>query len=228
MYFPDFWNSLRTLEIITETELSPLEDDNSLVDLNTDNIIDIQDLFEPKFVIIFTLGIPVLVRYYPIVEIAEAGTEGIASFVIYVDQFYKVERQDNLLRLIHPRNVPADDWSIEWSDTAFMEIKQVPNITIEEMEQKIISYINSNRYYSTFHHQPSEEKDIPYVTFSLADGFEWDSIITSIQIKDNENGGVFVITSQSTLAALENLNSRFRSFIKTLEVLDLENATSTN
>jgi len=131
-----------------------------------------------------------------------------------------VEQRDNLLRI-----TPFWEKSTSLSES-FMEIKQIPNTTIEEMEQMVINSTDFSRYYDTFHNQPTA--DSPFASFTLYDGFDGNNIVTNIYIKDNKNEGVFVVTTQHTIEATEGIGVRFRASLKTLEVLDLENAIIKN
>lgn len=209
-----FLNALRTMEIIPVSSLSFLICDDISENPYSDGSISIQNLFEPKWVMIFVEGTPELIRYYPFGEIMESGTSGIVSYVIFIENFYQAEQHGNRL-LVTPNNTQAD-----WSDI-FMEIRQVPNISVEESEREIINAIDFNRYYDTSHMYPTEE--FSFVRFIFYEGTEWNSIITNIYIRDNTQGGVFVITTQYTIEAkaIGNTGVRFRSFLSTLEVLDI-------
>jgi len=178
---------------------------------STDDSIIIQDLFEPKDMTIYIEGVPVLIRHYPFGEIS--SIEGIASYVIFIEEIYHVEQRDNLLRAI-------------WDDTpeylhVFMEIKQVPNITVIDMEQKIITYFEHNHY--LFLHSQATEY-FPFVRLGFYGGtdliFEWDSVVINIYIKDNTQGGVFVITTHYFFEAAGGHSVRFINSLKTIEILD--------
>jgi len=213
MYTSDFMNVLKTLEIITESEHLTLSNDIADSDVYLDSAATIQDLFEPKFIMTFMMGSPVMARYYPFGTIVEAGIEGIASYVIFIERFYQVTQENNLLKI-----TPFWEMPIDWPEF-FMEIKQVSNTTISEMEQKIVNSTDFDSYCEVFHSQLTEY--FPFVRFTMFSAFDAGDIVTDIYIKDNKNGGVFVITTQYTEEAAEGIGARFRNFLKTLEILDL-------
>jgi len=191
-------NTLKTLDIITESK-------SLLLDNNTNSVVTIQDLFDPKFAIIYIEGTPEMIRYYPFGEIVEPNTEGMASYVIFIDDFYQVEQQDNQLRAIlsfNMGNLPEIS----------MEITQVANTTVEEMERAIKYMFDFSYYYI-----PADEY-FPFVRLMpmFDDGLEWDSVGTVIYIKDNAHGGVFVITTLAT----SGHGIRFRSSLRTLEIIE--------
>jgi len=196
-YGVDFVNSLKTFAIITEPELLPFSDEHD-------------DLPVPKFIMTYMMGTPVMARYYPFV--IAAYEQEVASYVIFIENCCDGELRDGLLRI-----TPIWDRPAEWPEF-YMEIKQVPNITISEMANEIISFLDFEDYYYIYYHLPNEYA--PFAHFSLYDGFYHDSITRSVRIKDNEHGGVFVITTQHTIEGTEGIGIRFRNFLATLEVLD--------
>ena len=168
----------------------------------------LQYLSKPKYATIYIEGMPVLVRYYPFSKIAEEGKKGIASYLIFVENLYKVEQANNLLR-ITPR------YMLEHLPEFSMEIIQAPNTTVEEMEYKVMSTFVFY-YYFAFRSSPSEY--FPFVGLIFYDGLEKDSIVTSIYIKDNTHGGVFVVTTRLTDEAAGGHGVRFRNSLKTVMV----------
>jgi len=188
---PNFSNALKTFKIITEADFVPAA-----------------DYTEPKFAIIFLEGMPELVRYYPYGHIAKADEDGLASYLIFIEDSYKVEQKDNLLRVTWevPSHLPE----------VFMEIMQVPNTTVEEMEQKILADFDLNNYY--FDHNPADESS-PFTRLEFYEGFERDSAVINIYLKDNAHGGVLVITEQYFLEAAKGHGVRFRNSLKTLLIV---------
>lgn len=211
IYSPDFRNALKTLEIITEPEFLSLDNDNNAEDLCTGSIITIQSLFDPKFVMVFMEGMPELVRYYPFGEIVEA--EGMSSFVIFIEDFYQVEQRDNLLRVINPWNDPP------YFTEIFMEIKQVPNTTIEEMEYKIEASFDFG-FFSSLRGQSPENFSIITLEFYDDLDFVGDDVIIHIYIRDNGNGGVFVVTMQYCIVGFTGAGVRFLNSIWTMEIIE--------
>jgi len=171
----------------------------------------IQDLFSPKLVTIFIEGMPELIHLYPFGEIVEPSKEGMVSYVVFVDDFYHAEQQENLLRIVPYLDMPPT------APKVFMEIKQIPNITVEEMEDKIKSTIDISHYYFFFHEQATE--DFPFVKIEFFDSIAWDSIVTVIYIKDNSNNGVFVITAQYSYEAIGGHGVRFLNILRSLEII---------
>jgi hypothetical protein len=208
----DLNNSLKTLKTIILPEDLLLIEHTLAESLHEGLPSSIENLYKPKYAIIYLEGMPELVKYYPFGEIVKTGIDGMTSYVIYIEDFFQVEQQENLLRVTPTWNMPID-----WPDV-FLEIKQIPNITVAEMEQNIISITDFNRYEEIFHNQSRE--DFPFVSFNLYEGLEWDSTVVCIFIKDNKNGGVFVITSQYINVAAEGHGTRFSNILRTLEIIE--------
>jgi hypothetical protein len=188
----NFRNALETFKIISEP--GPLA----------------QDLPEPIFAMIFMEGMPELVRYYPFSQIAEPGTKGMASYIIYFEDFYQVEQKDSLLRATPAWSTPAD-----WPEL-FMEITQAQNTTAEQTEQRITADFDPGNYY--FYHQPADEH-FPF-TRLIFESREPGGTITSIYIKDNTQGGVFIITARYPIEAAEGHGARFLNSLKTLSIIE--------
>ena len=99
-----------------------------------------------------------------------------------------------------------------------MEIKQVPNITIEEMEHKVEASFNLDYFY--FFRRQFPEGSV-LATFSPLDSAHFNDIY----IRNNGNGGVFVVTMQychegATGHGVSFLNSIWT--MKTIEISEIE------
>jgi len=200
----------RTTENLSSDEL--IKDESF-----ADSLIAIQDLFEPRYVTIYMEGMAELVRYYPYGKIADAGTKGMASYVIFIEDSYQVKQQDNLLRAVPFWDMPTD------LPEVFMEIKQIANTSVEEMERTIKDAFDLSHYYF-FREQYDDH--FPFVGLVFYDGFERDSTVVSIYIKDNAQGGVFVITINYFLEAAGGHGIRFRNSLKTMVILETSHSTS--
>jgi len=182
-----------------------------------DSLIAIQDLFEPKYVTIYMEGMPELIRYYPYGKIVEAGTEGMASYVIFIEDSYQVKQQDNSLRAVPFWDMPTD------LPEVFMEIKQIANTSVEEMERTIKDAFDLSHYY--FFREQYDDY-FPFVGLIFYDGFERDSNVASIYVKDNAQGGIFVVTINYFLEAAGGHGIRFRNSLKTMAILETSHLTS--
>jgi len=201
-------NALLTLEIITDSD-----NDSTTEDLYPDSSITIQDLFDPRLAVIFMEGTPLLVRHYPFGEIMDADMEGMSSFVIYIENFYQVEQQDNFLRVTPSWDMP------QGFPEVFMEIKQVPNITIAEMEYRIKTTFIFDHFYSFHGHYPVDFSVVSLGFYDDTDSMVNDVFI-DIYIRDNGNNGVFVVTMQYCHESFTGHGVRFLNSIWTLDVLD--------
>ena len=180
--------------------------------------------------------------------------EGMADYRIYVLGLFDVEQHDNLLRI-----QPSMRWGYDrivditrfdlgqndnllkiqpemtWFYYGFMEIIQVPDITVDEMIYKIKNDPVLERYDSMFYREPSTF--FPFVTvFFQTDknkhrwDLDWDDperqawemdFTTAFHVKDNLLGGVFVIkTVVHTPMTCGMLNcTYFRAFMWTMVLL---------
>lgn len=167
---------------------------------------------EPMLALFYLEGTPNMVRLYPHVFSLEQETQGITDFLIFIEAQYHVDQYDNLLRI-----TPA--WELlESSPQTFMEIAQIPNITVEEKEQEVLSAINLGDYDYIDHRQP------PYAASIVLyrDRDDMNSPVVVITIKDNAVGGVFVITSQYSLAMQGGgLGTRFYYYLSSLTPLQI-------
>jgi len=174
-------------------------------------IITIQELFEPKDSVIYIEGEPVSIKLYPFGEIIE--DEEKASFVIFVEAYprHRVEQQDNLLRLTSNFDPPMG------SPPIFMEITQIVDITVDEAERQIKSDVDLVSH-ELFQNHATE--DFPFNSIHLYEReLSWNAKVVSIYIKDNDRGGVFVITAQHSEEAYL-VGARFRHYISTMEIID--------
>ena len=130
--------------------------------------------------------------------------------MIFIEDTYKVEQKDNLLRVTPSWDMP------EYLPEVFMEIKQALDITAEEMEQKILAGFDLNSHH--FYRQAADE-DFPFVSLEFCDDFELGGTVIKIYIKDNTRGGVFVITTQHSLEAAEGHGIRFWNSLKTMSII---------
>ena len=193
-----------------------LEPDDDIVENSYSNeIITIQDLFEPKDSVIYFEGMPYSIKLYPFGEIVKSEEYGRASFVIFVEADHAVEQCNNFLR-ITPLRFILDEIEIS------VEIMQLTDITVTDAEHQIKSEIDFNSYQNSFITYPTEA--FPFHSIHLFEGFELNSKITSIHIKDNNYGGVFVITERLNLGNIGCVGVRFTNYIRTLEVIDTSNS----
>ena len=213
-------NEEKTTEITDDCEITnnSLNDDSVIINSPSDELTTIQDLFKPRDATIYIEGTPVSIRFYPFGEIVDCSMEGMASYVIFIDDFLQVKQRDNLLRA-----TPF------WADKLdmpeiFREIRQVPNTTVAEMEQKIIASFDLDRYYFT-HRQATE--DFPFVSLGFEEKIETHSdrhpgsaAVISNSIKDNTRGGVFVITTQLPLGDMCALGATFGYSFRTFQIID--------
>ena len=213
IYGSDFMHALETLEIITEYDLLLLNNDDVTDNIYPNSSVTIQDLFDPRLAIIFIEGTPLLVRHNPFGKIVEADTDGMASFMIFIEDFYQVEQQDNLLRITPPWDMPPGFPEV------FMEIKQVPNTTIAEMEYMIETTFDFDHFYSFREQYPVDFSIIKLGFYGDLDIMVNDVLI-DIYIRDNGNGGVFVITMQYCHEAFTGHGVRFLNSIWTLTIIE--------
>ena len=176
------------------------------------NRMSIQDLFEPKSEVVYLEGMPETSWLYPFGEIIGQEADGLASYVIYIEDSYQVEQQGHVLRASFDSDFQVD------VPLPFMEIKQVPNIGVEEVWNDIFNEIDLDRI--DYVHDAQPEADFPYYVIERYDGAEWDSLVSFTYLKDNTRGGVFVITTQHSLEATEGHGARFRNYVRSLEILD--------
>ena len=183
----------------------------------------IQQLFEPwEYEGLGPEAIHAFIRYYPYGEIVDPGTEERASFVIFIPRYLsgeyhlQVEQQENLLRVVpivqmldHP--------------PSFMEITQVPNVTVYEMKERLWAEMDPSLIY--YHRLPTE--DDPFAAIFQEDVIWeddgsriWLYVINGVYIRDNNQGGVFVITTQFSSDGAEWFGSLFSRSISTLEIID--------
>ncbi|MCL2373593.1 MAG: hypothetical protein FWC78_09380 [Defluviitaleaceae bacterium] len=181
-------------------------------DSHTNDFIKIQSLFEPKYVSIVFGGTPEIIRsyrHYPFGKIVEDSTEGIASYVVFVCCHYQVELQNDLLRMIPSLEMP------EHFPEIFMQITQVANATVEEMGHKIKDTFDLFCYYFF----DEQDEYFPFVSHVFYNDLEHYSTVTSIHIKDNSRGGVFVVVTNYPEIAAGGHGVRFRNSLKTMEII---------
>ena len=164
----------------------------------------IRDLYSSKEVEILLEGMPERIVLYPYGEIAPP--EGLARYVIYIEDAYRVEQQDNLLRATFPfDNVPFP---------VFLEITQVKDIPAEEMVSTIIANTDYRSYIIT----GFASEDFPYTVFWAQEGDDFDSKVTNVLVRDNDQGGSFLITMQFFSEAEEGHGARLWDSVKSLEM----------
>ena len=166
-----------------------------------------QASLEPIDYVIYMEGLPETIQLHPFSTISEQ--DGMANYVTYIEaDYYNVEQQDNLLRITP---------NIDIYPIVFMEIKQIPNVSVMEMEAEIT---NSKAFNNcTTFHTPSTE-DFPFVRIEFYDGDERDSTVTNFYIRDNSHGGVFVATAQYFTEAVGGHGVRFMHYLKTLVIIE--------
>lgn len=189
-------------------------DNDSAERPSSNEAITIQDLFEPKDTEIYLEGIPHPVRIYPFGDIVKSAAEGRASFVIFIEANQNVEQHDNLLRIIPNIDMSSD------RPPVFMEITQVTDTTVAELESQIKSDIDFNSHLYAFHMTSTE--DFPFNIIEFHEDVERDSKVTRIFIRDNEHGGVFVITAQFFSEAIGGFGAHYKHYISTLKIIDTE------
>ena len=176
----------------------------------------VQDFFVPIDITVLS-GIwpsgdfPESIRFYPIGEILEGDTGGKASFVLFIEEGYRAEELDNVLRV-----TPVVDGR-RYDAPNFMDITQVPNLTVDEAEQKILYNIDFANYLTYNHLPPSD--DFPYVTIRLVGGGSPESTVSTSYIRNNNNGGVFIVTTQNSFGGGWAHGASFRNFLRTLDIL---------
>jgi len=164
----------------------------------------IRDLYSFKEVEILLEGMPERIVLYPYGEIAPQ--EGMARYVIYIEDAYRVEQQDNLLRATFPfDNVPVP---------VFLEITQVKDIPAEEM----VATIMANTDYRSYIITGFSTEDFPYTVFWSQEGDDYDSKVTNVLVRDNDQGGSFLITMQFFSEAEEGHGARLWNSIRSLEM----------
>jgi len=172
----------------------------------------IYDLFDPKSEVILMEGMEETIWLFPYGEIRRDDTAGLGSYVIYIQDFYLVEQRDNELSV-------SVDWDFPWDVPApSMDIRQFPNVGVEEMGYNIINGIDLDYLYHFNYSLPTD--DFPFFVIELHSGTEWNSLVVFTYIRDNTRGGVFVITTQHSLEAMEGHGALFSHFIGTLEIID--------
>ena len=177
----------------------------------------IQDLFEPKDSVIYFEGMPYSIRLYPFGEIVGPEEYGRASFVIFVEADHAVEQCINFLRITTPLQTRLDELGFSGLELS-MEIIQLADITATDAEHQIKSEIDFSFYQNISIRYPTE--DFPFRRIHLSEGSELDSKITRIYIKDNNHGGVFVITVRLNIEFIGCAGVRFGHYIRTLSVID--------
>ena len=184
----------------------------------------IQQIFAPIDTAIMMQGEAVPARLYPFGRIADQEATGIANFVIFMEtEQYYIEQSDNWLRLSSvPPLLPA-----------FLEITQVPDITVNEMVYQIKNEIDFDTHEANefFRHNPPT-KDFPFTEIGFFDVDDigedtyfiwdwWNTPYTRIFVRDNLQDGVFVVTIQHGYGAISGFGVRFRHYISTLKTLGL-------
>ena len=199
-YTFNFRNALKTFEILNEPKSLSYENYNN-------------DLFSQKLSIIFIEGTPNLVRHNPFVIINENNVEGLANYLIYIEDIYEVEQKENLLRVMSPWNSNPN------STDVFMEIKQIPHTTISEMEYVIKTSFVFDQFNIIRGQAPNT---FSFITLRHYDdeGFIRDDVIVDIYIKENGIGGVFVVIMQYCMESLTGHGVRFFNSILTMTTLD--------
>ncbi len=169
----------------------------------------IQRIFQQKEINQNIEGIYELETLFPHGEIVWADGSGLASYVIYIDETYNVEQSENLLLI-----TPKYEGSVLDLPPVFMEITQVTNTTIED----IVAQYSAD---GVFTQTGTASDDFPYVVLYHQDGQQYNSKCNVIYIRDNECGGVFVITAQYFFEAAEGHGTRFGYALGTLEIIDV-------
>ena len=99
-----------------------------------------------------------------------------------------------------------------------MEITQIMDITVAEVEHQIKSFVDFSSYPYSFHLQPTEY--FPFSVIEFHEGAMWNSKVTRIFIRDNTQGGAFVITTQFFSESIGGFGARFRHYISTLMIIN--------
>jgi hypothetical protein len=163
--------------------------------------------FDARLIITFREGMPELDRFYPHEIFTEQN--GLADYVIYIDDFYVARQSENHLRV-----TSIFEELLDYYPPLFMEITQVSNITAEEMAREIISAADASNL--LFHNEP--QKDFPYIRIGfISDEDEHHEIMTDFYIRDNENGGVFLATVHFFDIA-SGANAHYGHMLRTLEI----------
>jgi len=190
---------------------SLINTEEKIIDSGFTNLINIQDFFEPLDIVVFfdnmvsPEDIPNVIRFYPFGEIIPKEIEGKASFVVFIEEGYQVEQQVNLLRITPFEDIPS----------VFVEIKQLPNITVEEKIAQIIKNLGDNRRLS-FLLPPTD--NFPFTKIWLLEDLDNRAIIQReiMYIRDNTKGGVIFATVNEAGRDLANFDNVFR----TLELIN--------
>ena len=175
-------------------------------------VIITQDLFEQREDIIYLQGIPVPVMVYPFWEIVATEENGRASFVIFVDpECFDITQNVNFFRMDSISFPPSGESRV------FMEVTQLTDINVDEaisllkLEHDFDFYELSSYTYATEY--------FPFYSFSFSYGYGWDAKTTRIFVRDNTQGGVFVITVQCDIQNAGFLQLT-RHYVSTLVILD--------
>ena len=196
-------------------EVDSISVPSGIIELETATI---QDLFEPIQSTIMMEGEPIYVELYPFGKLIEEDEKNYANFVIFIQsELFYVQQSYNFLRItpiLGDLNAPL----------AFMEITQTADIAVVEAIEKIKSEINFSALasFAQFSHAPPT-KDFPFDIISFLEFDEnmyQDAKLIRIFIRDNLNGGVFIITTQHTLEATGGFGVRFVYFISTLKIIN--------
>jgi len=184
----------------------------------------IENMFKPKSFVFVMEGSPLIVRCYPRGEIGNSMNDGFADFVIYFEEHqYTIEQQQNMLVL--KREFPPE-YIQEWMTvipTANMKITQIPTVTTTEAIINLKAKIDFINHMDSTFMEPIEDsstlENFPFYLIRYYEGEYDHSTVTNINIRCNGRGGVFIITSQYYYVQAEWFGGRFRSYLRTLEIL---------
>lgn len=213
----------------------------ALADYIYENVI--QRLFPPIESEVTVEGEPDLETLYPFGSVVESDAAGHASYVIYVEDMYKVVQEDNLLRVFYE----LEGWT-EALEAERREGMAGLNYTDEEIdrlieEQKVHyeTYIASQPPTSMeitqeagvtvddvvsrlkgeqeFIYTGEPSAEFPYVTLSYRTST---NECGSYYVRDNLCGGVFLIKTTHSIEAAEGHGARFEQAVGTLEVIEYD------
>ena len=197
-YISDLIWTLPTFQIINGYDLFPLD-----IVVGT-----IQYLFDPMFMIKHIERMPTVVKAYPFGEVHNQRSSGLANYVIYVDTRFNVVQTENVLRI-------ESRWDPHYM---YMEITQFPNITVYDKVYRISS-------------------DTPFdvCSWCSSGGIPFDDVlfaslcfhedhmvnyINRMTIKDNTQGGVFIISEQYPLEAAGGFGHRLTYILMTMKIIE--------
>lgn len=211
----------------------------------------IQRFFIPIEDEIMIEGMPDLRTIYPYGEIIETDTEGLASYVIYLEDSYDIVQEDNLFRAVFKLPV----WT-EGDEQIYRESLAETGLSeaeIDALVEEARASFNSEQFKESFANlppvyleitqvagvtvdemvsrlqeegritsvSPQQESDA-YAQLHFLAGSDAYSEVADYYVRDNTCGGVFVITAKYFFEAAEGHGARFASAVNTLEIIDYD------